>query len=59
MAEELAGFLSKIEIKSKYIHSDVDTLERVKIMQGLREDELMYLLGLICQEKVWIYQKYH
>ena len=46
MAEELAGFLSKIEIKSKYIHSDVDTLERVKIMQGLREDEFDVLIGV-------------
>ena len=46
MAEELAGFLTKIDIKSKYIHSDVDTLERVKIMQGLRENEFDVLIGV-------------
>ena len=46
MAEELAGFLTKIDIKSKYIHSDVDTLERVRIMQGLRENEFDVLIGV-------------
>ena len=46
MAEELSSFLIKIDIKSKYIHSDVDTLERVKIMQGLREDEFDVLIGV-------------
>ena len=46
MAEELTSFLTKIEIRSKYIHSDVDTLERVKIMQGLREDKFDVLIGV-------------
>ena len=32
MAEELSSFLTKIEVRSKYIHSDVDTIERVEIM---------------------------
>tara|TARA_B100000579_G_scaffold165022_1_gene133997 strand:- start:4982 stop:6979 length:1998 start_codon:yes stop_codon:yes gene_type:complete len=46
MAEELTSFLTKIEIRSKYIHSDVDTLERVEIMQGLREDKFDVLIGV-------------
>ena len=46
MAEELTSFLNKIEIRSKYIHSDVDTLERVEIMQGLREDKFDVLIGV-------------
>ena len=46
MAEELTSFLTKIEIRSKYIHSDVDTIERVEIMQGLREDEFDVLIGV-------------
>ena len=46
MAEELTSFLAKIEIRSKYIHSDVDTIERVEIMQGLREDKFDVLIGV-------------
>ena len=46
MAEELTSFLNKIEIRAKYIHSDVDTLERVEIMQGLREDKFDVLIGV-------------
>ena len=46
MAEELTNFLNKIEIRAKYIHSDVDTLERVEIMQGLREDKFDVLIGV-------------
>ena len=46
MAEELSSFLTKIEVSSKYIHSDVDTIERVEIMQGLREDKFDVLIGV-------------
>ena len=46
MAEELTNFLTKIDIRSKYIHSDVDTIERVEIMQGLREDKFDVLIGV-------------
>jgi len=37
MAEELTKFLTKMGIRVRYIHSDVDTIERVEIMKGLRE----------------------
>ena len=46
MSEELTNFFSKLNIKCKYIHSDVDTLERVEIMQGLREDLFDVLIGV-------------
>ena len=46
MAEELTSFLTKIEVRSKYIHSDVDTIERVEIMQGLRENKFDVLIGV-------------
>ena len=36
MAEELTKYLSRISIRCRYIHSDIDTLERVEIMQDLR-----------------------
>jgi len=46
MAEELTNYLAKIRIKSRYIHSDVETLERVEIMQGLRKGDFDVLVGV-------------
>jgi excinuclease ABC subunit B len=37
MAEELSKYLIRMEINCRYIHSDIDTLESVEIMEGLRE----------------------
>ena len=46
MAEELAKYLTRIQVRCRYIHSDVDTLERVEIMQGLRRGEFDVLIGV-------------
>jgi excinuclease ABC subunit B len=46
MAEELDKYLQKINIKSRYIHSDVDTLDRVEILRGLRLGEFDVLVGV-------------
>jgi excinuclease ABC subunit B len=46
MAEELTKYLSKINVSCRYIHSDVETLERVEIMDGLRGDEFDVLIGV-------------
>jgi excinuclease ABC subunit B len=46
MAEELFKYFSKLDIKSRYIHSDVETLERVKIMRELRLGEFDVLVGV-------------
>ena len=46
MAEELSKYLEKINIKCSYIHSDVDTLERVEILDGLREGQFDVLVGV-------------
>ncbi|MES2374736.1 MAG: excinuclease ABC subunit UvrB [Bacteroidota bacterium] len=46
MAEEMDKYLGRINIKSKYIHSDVDTLERVEILQQLRLGEIDVLVGV-------------
>jgi excinuclease ABC subunit B len=45
MAEEMDKYLARINIKSKYIHSEVDTLERVEILRQLRLVKLMYWLA--------------
>ena len=46
MAEELTKYLTRIEIRCRYIHSDVDTLERVEIMQDLRKGLFDVLVGV-------------
>jgi excinuclease ABC subunit B len=46
MAEEMDKYLGRIHIKSKYIHSDVDTLERVEILRQLRLGEIDVLVGV-------------
>ena len=46
MAEELTKYLTKFEIRCRYIHSDVDTLERVEILFGLREGVFDVLIGV-------------
>ena len=46
MAEELAAYLSKLEISCAYIHSDVDTMERIKILDSLRAGEIDVLIGV-------------
>ncbi|MEJ6623686.1 MAG: helicase-related protein, partial [Flavobacteriaceae bacterium] len=46
MAEELAKYLTKIEVRCRYVHSDVDTLERVEIMQDLRKGIFDVLIGV-------------
>ena len=46
MAEELTKYLSRVQIRTRYIHSDVDTLERVEIMQDLRKGLFDVLVGV-------------
>jgi len=46
MAEEMDKYLQRINIKSKYIHSDVDTLDRVEILRQLRLGEIDVLVGV-------------
>ena len=46
MAEELDKYLKRINVKSKYIHSEVDTLERVEILRDLRLGNIDVLVGV-------------
>ncbi len=46
MAEELTKYLARINIRCRYIHSDIDTLERVEIMDGLRRGTFDVLIGV-------------
>jgi excinuclease ABC subunit B len=46
MAEELTSYLLKFDIRCRYIHSDIDTLERIEILEGLRSGAFDVLIGV-------------
>ncbi|MFH1782759.1 MAG: excinuclease ABC subunit UvrB [Candidatus Omnitrophota bacterium] len=46
MAEDLASYISDMDIKVKYIHSEVDTIERTEILQDLRKKKFDCLVGI-------------
>lgn len=46
MAEELSSYLSNMGVKTRYIHSDVETLERIQILEDLRKGEFDVLVGI-------------
>tara|TARA_Y100001970_G_scaffold61778_1_gene78880 strand:- start:8755 stop:10743 length:1989 start_codon:yes stop_codon:yes gene_type:complete len=46
MAEELVSFFNKVNVKSRYIHSDIDTIERVEILNELRIGAFDVLVGV-------------
>ncbi|WP_282126231.1 excinuclease ABC subunit UvrB [Marinifilum flexuosum] len=46
MAEELSDYFANLSIRCRYIHSDVDTLDRIKIMEDLRNGEFDVLIGV-------------
>lgn len=46
LAEELTKYLLELGVKAKYLHSDVETLERIQIIQGLRRGEFDVLVGI-------------
>ncbi len=58
MAESLTAYLTERHIKVKYMHSDVDTPERVEIIAGLRRGEFDVLVGInLLESSVWIFPK--
>jgi excinuclease ABC subunit B len=46
MAEELTKYLLRMGVKTRYIHSDVETLDRIEILEGLRSGEFDVLVGI-------------
>jgi len=46
MAEELSSYLANMGVKTRYIHSDVDTLDRIQILEDLRKGEFDVLVGI-------------
>jgi len=46
MAEDLAEYYSEVGVKCRYMHSEIETLERIKIIRGLRKGEFDVLIGI-------------
>ncbi|UWZ83539.1 excinuclease ABC subunit UvrB [Occallatibacter riparius] len=46
MAEDLAGYYTEVGVRCRYMHSEIETLERVKLLQGLRKGEFDVLIGI-------------
>jgi len=46
MAEDLTGYLQELNIRVNYLHSDIDTIERIQIIRALREGEFDVLVGI-------------
>lgn len=46
MAEELTEYYIELGVKVKYMHSDIDTLERIEIIRSLRKGEIDVLIGI-------------
>ena len=46
MAEEMSRYLERVGVRSRYIHSDIDTLDRISILEDLREDMIDVLVGV-------------
>jgi len=46
MAEDLTGYLQELQIRVNYLHSDIDTIERMQIIRALREGEFDVLVGI-------------
>jgi excinuclease ABC subunit B len=46
MAEDLAGYYTEIGVRCRYMHSEIETLERVKLLSGLRRGEFDVLIGI-------------
>ena len=46
MAEDLAGYYTEVGVRCRYMHSEIETLERIKILAGLRKGEYDVLIGI-------------
>ena len=46
MAEDLTAYMKELDIRVKYLHSDIDTLERIEIVRDLRMDVFDVLVGI-------------
>ena len=59
MAEDLTDYFTEVGIKVRYLHSDIETLDRIEILRDLRKGEFDVLVRINLLRKDWIYRKFH
>lgn len=59
MAEELTDYMKDLGIRVKYLHSDIDTLERTQIIRDMRLNVFDVLVGINLLREDWIFRKLH
>lgn len=57
MAEDLTAYMKELDIRVKYLHSDIDTLERIEIVRDLRMGVFDVLVGINLLREDWIFQR--
>lgn len=57
MAEDLTDYMREVGIRVRYLHSDVDTLERSEIIRDMRLDVFDVLVGINLLREVWIFRR--
>ena len=58
-SEKLTDYLKSVNLRAEYMHSDIDTIQRIKILTSLKNNEFDILVGINLLREVWIYLKYH
>ena len=58
MSEDLTSYLNQMGVTARYLHSDIDTLERMAIIHDLRAGEFSVLVESTCSGKGWIYRRF-
>ena len=59
MAEDLTDYLDEHDLRVRYMHSDIDTVERVEIIRGLRRGDFDVLVGINLCAKASIFRRCH
>ena len=59
MAEDLTDYMRELGIRVRYLHSDIDTLERTEIVRDMRLDVFDVLVGIIFCGKDWTFRRSH
>ena len=57
MAEDLTEYMKEVGIRVRYLHSDIDTLERARLIRDMRLDVFDVLVGITSFEKDWTSRK--
>ena len=57
MSEDLANYYTEVGVRCRYMHSEIETLERIKLLRDLRKGEYDVLIGINLLREGWTYPK--